>query len=113
MRNHGQIVAHQDVGQAVVAFQSHQQIEYLGLYRNIECRGGFVQQDDLRVGDQRARDGNPLALATRYLVGIAKSKRGIESDLFQCRYYPFVDPVEAVDPGRFAYYRINGVAWMQ
>ena len=52
-------------------------------------------------------------MPTGYLVGITKSKRGIESNLFKRLHYPFVDPVEAVDPGRFAYYRINGVARMQ
>ena len=39
-----------------------------------------VEQDDLRVGDKGSGDGNSLALPAGYLVGIAKSKRGIESD---------------------------------
>ena len=33
----------------------------------IECGGGFIQQDDRRVLDQRTRNSNTLALAAREL----------------------------------------------
>ncbi len=48
--------------------QFAQQVEDLRLHRDVQRRGGLVEDDDVRVGRQRPRDGNPLALATGKLV---------------------------------------------
>jgi len=36
----------------------------------VQVAGGLIGQDQLRVGDQGARDGNPLLLTSRELTGV-------------------------------------------
>ena len=94
VRHHGEIVADQHVGQTVLALQAHQQVEHLRLHRHVERRGGFIEQHDLRIGDQRARHRHPLALATGNLVRIAKPERGVEADFLERRHHAFLDTIE-------------------
>ncbi len=70
MGDHRQVVANHDEAQAAPAAQLFQQIQHLGLHRRIERRRGFIQQQDLRLQDQRPCNRNALALAARQLVRI-------------------------------------------
>ena len=60
--HHSQVMADQHIGQAKVVLEIAHQIEDLGLYRHIKRRGGLVTNDQLRLGRQRARNANTLAL---------------------------------------------------
>jgi len=44
-------------------------LENLRLHRHVQRRGGFVRDEDLRLGRQRDRDHHPLAHAAAQLVG--------------------------------------------
>src|SRR3546814_3397736 len=79
----GEVVADQDVGQPPLLLQALQQVQHLRLHRNVERRGGFVQQQDARLQDQRPRDGDALALAAGELVWVAEAEGGSEADLAQ------------------------------
>jgi hypothetical protein len=46
------------------------QVEHLGLHRDVERADRLVGHDQLRPGDQRAGDGNALALAAGKLVRV-------------------------------------------
>ena len=81
--DHREVVAHHDKGQAAAPAQLFQQVQHLGLHRRIERRRGLVQQQDLRLENQRARDGDALALPSRELVRIAKAEAGAEADLVE------------------------------
>jgi hypothetical protein len=61
----------QQVGESAAALQGVQQVEDLGLHRDVQGGGGFVQQDQLGLGDERPGDGDALPLAARELVGVA------------------------------------------
>ena len=54
--------------------------EHVGGGRGVEVAGGFVGQDQRRLGDQRPGDGDPLLLAAGQLAG------------------PVLDPVGEADP---------------
>ena len=62
MRHHGQIMRHHHIGQPALGSQTVQQVQDLGLNRGIKRRGRLVQQQQLGFQDQRAGDGDTLAL---------------------------------------------------
>ena len=55
-------VRNKQVGHAVLLLQILEQIEYLRLDRHVERGNRFVADDQLRAQDQRAPDGDALAL---------------------------------------------------
>ena len=59
MRDHGEVVADEDIGQPEVALQIGEQVEHVGLDRDIE-RG-----DDLVADDQAGRSARARAMLTR------------------------------------------------
>jgi hypothetical protein len=63
--------------------QRFQQVQHLGLHRRVQRRGRLVQQQQLRLQDQRARNGDALALAARQLVRVAEAKAAAQADLVQ------------------------------
>jgi len=81
--DHAQIMADEDIGEAVTLLQVAQQIDDLGLHRHVERRGRLVQDDEPGLQDQGAGDGDPLALAAGEFMGIAEAAGGIEADLGQ------------------------------
>ncbi len=58
-----QVVSDEDVADAEVLAQLVEQVEDLGLNRDIECRHRLVAHDQLRPERQRARDRDALALS--------------------------------------------------
>ncbi len=76
MRDDGQVVADQHVGEPVRLPADPQQVEHLGLDRDVQRAGRFVQQQHLRLRHQRPRDGHALALAAGELVRIAEAAGG-------------------------------------
>src|ERR1700675_189531 len=78
-----EIVADEEVGEAVANLQLAEEIDDLGLHRYVEGRGRLVEDDQLRAKDDGARDGDALALAARELMRVAVAGGGIEAHLEQ------------------------------
>ena len=74
MRNHCQIMAHQNDGQALRHTQPTQQVQDFRLHADIKRAGRFIQQQHLRFQHQRARNGHTLALPAGKLIWIAETK---------------------------------------
>src|SRR3954463_10001294 len=83
MGNDGEIVRDEQIGEAVLALQVDQQIDYLGLDRDIERRYRLPAYDQARPERQRARDADALALAAGELVRIVVDLIRPEPDLFE------------------------------
>ena len=75
MLHHAEIVADEEIGQAEIALQLHEQIDDLRLDRDVERRDGFIADDELRLDRERPGNPDPLPLAARELVRIAARDR--------------------------------------
>ena len=64
----GQIVRDEQIGQATLALKIAHQVQDLCLHGDIERRGRFVTNEEVRFGGERAGDRDALALATAELV---------------------------------------------
>jgi len=58
----GEVVRDEEVSQPEIVLQTLEQIEDLRLYRNVERRGRFVADDQLRLYGQCAGNGDALPL---------------------------------------------------
>ena len=58
-------------------------VDDLRLHRDVERRDRLIGHDEIRLGRERARDGDALALAAGELVRQPVCVRRIESDLAQ------------------------------
>ena len=65
-----QVVRDEDVGEAQPFLQRHQHLDHLRLHGDVERRDRLVEDEDLRLERQRARDGDPLPLTARKLVRV-------------------------------------------
>ena len=93
--------------------QRLQQVQHLGLHRGVERRGRLVEQQDLRLEDQRARDGDALALAARELVRIAEAEAGAEADLVERALDARLGVADAVDRQRLGQHAVDRLARVQ
>ena len=66
--HHREVVRDEDQREAVALLHVLEQVEDLRLHRHVERRHGLVADDQLRLGDDGARDRDALALATGELV---------------------------------------------
>jgi hypothetical protein len=64
----GEVVRDEEIGQAVARLQVLHDVEDLRLHRDVERRRRLVADQELRLGGERARDRDALALAARELV---------------------------------------------
>ena len=78
--HHGQIVADEQIGQPKRARQLGQQVEDLRPDRHVQRRDRLVQHDQVGLDDQRAGDGDALALAAGELVDVLVGVRGGQAD---------------------------------
>src|SRR5262249_6250512 len=76
--HHGQVVGDEEIAHAGAILDLAQEVHHLGADRDVERRHRLIQQDALRVRRQRARNGDPLALAARELVRIIIGDAGRE-----------------------------------
>jgi len=60
-----EVVADEDVGRAQLVLQLHQQVQDLGLQRDVQRGHGFVMHDQRRLRDKRPGDGRTLLLPAR------------------------------------------------
>ena len=63
-----EVVGDEEVGEAELLLQVLEQVEDLGLDRDVERRDGLVGDDQLRVQGERPGDADALALAAGELV---------------------------------------------
>src|SRR5947207_11190199 len=68
--DHRQVVRDEQVAHCVFVLQILQEVQQLGLDRDVERRDRLVADQDLRAQGERAGDRDPLALAAGELVGI-------------------------------------------
>jgi len=83
--DHGQVVADEQIGQAILALQRAQQLDDLTLHGAVQGRGRLVEQDQRRLEHQRAGDGDALALAAGKLVRVPVAGIRIQTDLLERR----------------------------
>ncbi len=81
--DHAQIVADEHHGEMHLALQAHEQIEDLGLNRDVEGGDRFVRDQKLRPHGERARDGDPLTLAAAQRRRTPRAEIGRQSDRLQ------------------------------
>ena len=63
MRNHIGIVTHQQISHTVVLLQTVEQVQDFRLYRHIQRRSGFIEQQDFWPQQQCTGNRHALALA--------------------------------------------------
>ena len=80
MANDGQVVRDEEVGEVEVALQALEEVDDLGLDRDVERRDGLVADDEVGVERERAREPDALALAARELVRVARRRVGRKPD---------------------------------
>ena len=83
MRDDGEIMADQEKGHASLALEIAHEVQRLRLHRNVERRHRLVRDDKPRPGDQRARDGDALALPTGKLMRMLQGIGSVEADGFE------------------------------
>ena len=88
MAHDGEVVADEEVGQALLALQVFHDVEHLRLHTHIECRRGFVTHQEFGLRGQGAGDGNTLALATRKLVWVLAHVQGRQAHGLQQFTHP-------------------------
>ena len=67
---HATFVSDHDDGYSLVVVELLQKVHHLDAGLRIKGAGRFVGKDDLRLGNERTRNGYTLLLSSRHLVGI-------------------------------------------
>ena len=88
--DHAQVVGHEQVGQPELLLQILEQVQDLGLDRDVQRRDRLVADHELRVRRQRPRDADPLPLATREAVRVAAHVLRAQPDAPQQRRDPIL-----------------------
>src|SRR5207248_135824 len=83
MPHHAEVVRDQDVSEMQGVSQIREQIQDLGLDRHVEGAHGFVENQELRLDREGARDADPLPLSAAELVRVAVDDVRRESDELQ------------------------------
>ena len=78
--HHRKVVRDEQIGDAELALQPHQQVEDLRADRDVERRDRLVADDQLGRQRERARDHDALALAAGELVRIARGVLRLQPD---------------------------------
>ena len=93
-----QIVRDEDVGEVEIGLQALEEVENLGLDRDVERRDRLVADDQLRAEGERARDPDPLPLTAGELVRIAVVMLRIQPDaVHELLHAPFARALRLVD----------------
>src|SRR5262249_26130911 len=94
MLDHREVVGDEEIGEAELLLEVHQEVDDLRLDRYVERRDRFVADDERGVEGERPGDADALALAAGELVRIALHRLPPEADLAEdCR-----DAVEELAP---------------
>ena len=109
MGDDGEVVGHEQVGEAALAAQIDQKISDLRLHRHVQRGGRLVQEHDLGLQDQGAGDRHPLPLPAGQLVGVAVAKGGAEPHLAQGVLDAAANAIEALNMAGLAQDPVDGV----
>ncbi len=90
--HHREVMGDEQVGEAELVLQVFEEVNDLGLDRNVQRRDGFVGDDEVGVRGEGAGDPDPLSLAAGELVRVPVGEVGIESD----RLEQLLDPLGAL-----------------
>ena len=75
-----EVVRDEEVGEAELRLQVHEQVDDLRLHRDVERRDGLVADDDPGLDRERARDAEALALAAGEFVRVLAHLVGPQAD---------------------------------
>jgi hypothetical protein len=76
----GQVVRDEDRAELLGRLQLGDQVQDLGLHRDVEGGDDLVEEYEPGLGDQRPGDRHPLALTAGQLVGEPVADRTVEPD---------------------------------
>src|SRR5882724_2721479 len=93
--DHLQVVTDEQVGEPVARLQLTQEVDDLRLHRHVERGGRLVEDEEARLEDHGAGDGDALALAPGEFMWVAIAVRGIHAHLAQ----RFVDEIATLGRG--------------
>src|SRR5262249_55824979 len=101
----------------MLALQVLEQINHLGLHRNVESTDRFVTHNELRFDGQCPGNANALSLAATEFVRITVRLRRVQTDVLEQRGYALT-PVLAgwnkpMDVQRLSDTVFNGQAWIE
>ena len=113
MRDHGKIVAHQQITQVPFFTNIAKQVQYLGLDGNVKRRGRLIEQKNLWLEQQRTGDGNSLALASGELMWVTIKKPLFESHVSNRHLYTVSLISNLVNSQRISQGVINGASGME
>ena len=88
--HHGQVVSNEQVSEPQALLQLVKEDQDASLHGHIQCGGGFVEDHELGIERERARDGDPLALPPTELVRPAPQVLGAEPDHLEQRQDTFL-----------------------
>ena len=115
--HHGEVVGDEDDRQPEIALQVAQQVEDLGLDRDVQGGDGLVGDDQLGLQRDRAGDADALALAAGELVRQPVVVLGVEPDLLHQLLHAALALLlvgqRAVDDERLGDDRADGLARVQ
>src|SRR3989442_10699555 len=114
--DHGQVVRDEEIGEAEFALKVLEQVEDLGLNRDVESGNGLVADDQARVQRERAGDADALTLAAGELMWIAVDEVRVEAhDLEQllCASATRATVADVVDEERLRDDVPDGHAWIE
>ena len=83
MLDHRQVVGDEEEGKGELLLQVFQEIDHLGLDRNVKRRNRLVANYQLRFDRKRPRNPDPLALTAGELVRISAHVIGMQPDRFE------------------------------
>ena len=72
MPDDGEVVGDEQVGEVELALQVLEQVDDLSLDRDVERRDGLVGDDEVGVEGEGTGEADPLPLAARELVRVAR-----------------------------------------
>ena len=79
-----------DHGCPSLFFKFFHKRQYLGLDRHIQCRGGLVGDQDIRVAGQGNGNNHPLLHSAGKLMGIFAHSSGLDSHCLQHGRCPLI-----------------------
>ena len=80
--NDCEVVGNEEISKVELFLEIHQEVDDLGLDRDIECADRFVADDKLRFDGEGAGNTDALALASAKFVGEAAGVGRVEADKF-------------------------------
>ena len=91
MADDGEVVSHEQVGQAERRLQLVEQIDHAGLDGDVQRRHRLVEHDQPWLQGQRPGDADALPLAAGELLGVAARERRLQTDQAEQLVDPLLD----------------------